>query len=168
MFKKILLAILIALPMSVVAQTVKIGVIDLQTLIQESPETAEVQKQLQDAQAKYQGDLQKLHDEFQKAYDEYSKLKSDASTPAAILERHEKTLGEMQQRIQQNTQTYDQDLQQQQYQLMSPIIDKVQKAAQTVGQEQGLTIIIPTEAAIYMSADVVDVNPLVKTKLGIK
>lgn len=167
MFKKILLAILIALPMSVAAQ-VKIGVIDIQTIIKDAPETAEVQKQLQDAQTKYQGDLQKLYDEYQKAAEEYNKLKEDTSTPAAILQRHEKKLVEMQQRIQQNSQTYDQDLQQQQYQLMAPIIDKVQKAAQAIGQEKGLTIIIPAEAAIYMNADVIDVNPLVKAKLGIK
>lgn len=168
MLKKILLAVLVALPMTMAAQTVKIGVIDLDAIVKDAPETAEAQKQLQDAQTKYQGDLQKLQEEAQKAFDEYNKLKADPATPAAILERHEKSLGEMQQKIQTHAQTYDNDLQQQQYQLMAPIYDKIQKAAQAVGQEKGLTIIIPAAAAVYMSADVVDVNPLVKAKLGIK
>lgn len=168
MFKKIFLAILVALPFTLAAQTVKIGVIDINSIVKDAPETVEAQKQLQEAQTKYSSDLQKLQEEAQKAFDEYNKLKSDPATPAAILERHEKTLGEMQQKIQQHAQTYDQDLQQQQYQLMAPIYDKIQQAAQTVAQENGLTVVLPAEAVIFKSADVLDINPLVKTKLGIK
>ena len=41
MIKKFLAAILIALPLAVSAQTVKIGVIDVETLVNEAPETAE-------------------------------------------------------------------------------------------------------------------------------
>lgn len=168
MFKKIFIAMLVALPLSVAAQTVKIGVIDLISIVKDDPATEAAQKQLQEAQTKYSGDLQKLQEEAQKAYDEYMKLKEDPQTPQTILKRHEDSLTEMQQRIQQHAQTYDQDLQQQQQQLMAPIYEKIQKAAQTVGQENGLTIILPADAAIYMSGDVVDVNPLVKAKLGIK
>lgn len=166
MIKKILIAILVALPLSMSAQ--KIGVVDLMEIVQAHPETAAAQKTLQETQAKYQADLQKLQEEAQKAYDEYNKLKADASTPSTILERHEKTLGEMSQRIQQNAQTYDQDLQQQQQQLMAPVFDKVQKAAQAVGQEKGLTVILPKDAVIFMSTEVIDVNPFVKAKLGIQ
>ena len=72
----------------------------------------------------------------------------------------------MYQKIQQHAETYDKDLRQQQYQLMAPIYDKVQKAAQAVGQEKGFTIIIPLAAAIYMSADVVNINSLVKEKIS--
>lgn len=166
MIKKILIAILVALPFSISAQ--KIGVVDLASIVQASPETAAAQKTLQETQQKYQADLQKLQEEAQKAFDEYNKLKSDASTPATILERHEKSLGEMSQKIQQHAQTYDQDLQQQQQQLMAPIVDKVQKAAQAVGQEKGLTVVLPKEAVLYMSTEVIDIDPLVKAKLGIQ
>ena len=165
MFKKILVAILIALPVTVMAQ-VKIGVIDLQALVTESPEFAEAQNTLKASSEKYQADLKSLQEEGQRVLDEYNKLKEDATTPAAMLERREQSLREMQQKIQQTAQTYHQRLQQQQQELMAPIVDKVQKAAQAVGQEQGLTCILPSEALIYMSTDVVDVNPLVKAKLA--
>lgn len=165
MFKKILVAILIALPVTVMAQ-VKIGVIDLQALVTESPEFAEAQNTLKASSEKYQADLKSLQEEGQRVLDEYNKLKEDATTPAAMLERRKQSLMEMQQKIQQTAQTYDQSLQQQQQELMAPIVDKVQKAAQAVGQEQGLTCILPSEALIYMSTDVVDVNPLVKAKLA--
>ena len=92
MIKKFLAAILIALPLAVSAQTVKIGVIDVETLVNEAPETAEVQKTLQEAQNKYNSDIQKLQEEGQKALDEYNKLKDDPATPAAILQRHEQSL----------------------------------------------------------------------------
>ncbi|MGM9844114.1 MAG: OmpH family outer membrane protein [Muribaculaceae bacterium] len=166
MIKKILIAILIALPLAVTAQTVKIGVINIESLVQEDPQTAEAQKTLQEAQAKYASDIQKLDEEAQKAYDEYNKLKEDPNTPAAILQRHETSLQEMANKIQQHADTYQKDLQQQQYQLMAPIYDKIQKAAQAVGQENGFTLIVPQAAAVYMSADVVDVNPFVKAKIA--
>ncbi|MDE7153528.1 MAG: OmpH family outer membrane protein [Muribaculaceae bacterium] len=165
MIKKILIAILIALPLSVAAQ-VKIGVIDLQTLVTETPEFTEAQNTLKASQEKYQADLRSLQEEAQRAFDDYNKLKEDATTPAAMLERREQALNEMSQKIQQTAQTYDQRLQQQEQELMAPIVDKVQKAAQAVGQEKGLTCILPTGAFIYMSADVLDVNPLVKEKLA--
>ncbi len=164
MIKKIIIAILIALPLSVAAQ-VKIGVIDLQTLVTETPEFTEAQNTLKASQEKYQADLQGLQEEGQRALDKYNKLKEDATTPAGMLERHEQELTAISQKIQQTAQLYDQRLQQQEQELMAPIVDKVQKAAQAVGQEKGLTCILPTAALIYMSTDVIDVNPLVKEKL---
>lgn len=168
MFKKILIALIAMIPMALAAQTVKIGVIDVNQLMTADPATAEAQKQLQAAQDKFAADLQKIQDEFQKSVEEYNKLKADPATPEAILKRHETTLGEMQQKIQLQAQTYDQDLQKQSAQLLAPIQQKILDAAKAIGQENGLTIIIPVEAAVYKSADVVDVNPLVKAKLGFK
>ena len=165
MIKKFLAAILIALPLSISAQTVKIGVIDVEALVQAAPETAEAQKTLQEAQTKYSTDLQKLQEEVQKKYDELEQLKKDNATPATILERREQEVQSLYERMTQTAQTYDNDLKQQQYQLMAPIYDKIQKAAQSVGQENGFTLVIPVAAAIYMSADVIDINPLVKAKI---
>ena len=165
MIKKFLAAILIALPLSISAQTVKIGVIDVEALVQAAPETAEAQKTLQEAQTKYSTDLQKLQEEVQKKYDELEQLKKDNATPATILERREQEVQSLYERMTQTAQTYDNDLKQQQYQLMAPIYDKIQKAAQSVGQENGFTLVIPAAAAIYMSADVIDINPLVKAKI---
>ena len=165
MIKKFLAAILIALPLSISAQTVKIGVIDVEELVQAAPETAEAQKTLQEAQTKYSTDLQKLQEEVQKKYDELEQLKKDNATPATILERREQEVQSLYERMTQTAQTYDNDLKQQQYQLMAPIYDKIQKAAQSVGQENGFTLVIPVAAAIYMSADVIDINPLVKAKI---
>ena len=41
------------------------------------------------------------------------------------------------------------------------------EAIQSVGQENGFAMILPNGVAAYTSTDVVDVTPLVKTKLGI-
>ena len=74
MIKKFLAAILIALPLSISAQTVKIGVIDVEALVQAAPETAEASKTLQEAQTKYTADLKKLEEEVQKKVDELETL----------------------------------------------------------------------------------------------
>lgn len=165
MIKKFLAAILIALPLSISAQTVKIGVIDVEALVQAAPETAEASKTLQEAQTKYTADLKKLEEEVQKKVDELETLRKDTATPATILERRQQEVQALYERYSQTAQTYEQDLKQQQYQLMAPIYDKIQKAAQSVGQENGFTLVIPVGAIIYMSSDVIDINPLVKAKI---
>ena len=50
---------------------------------------------------------------------------------------------------------------------MQTVQEKMLNAIQSVGAEQGLTFIFPTGMAYYQGADVIDVTPLVKTKLGI-
>ena len=72
MFKKLLLAIMIALPMSVFAQ--KFAVINTNTLISALPEVKSVNEQLESANAKYQEEFTKLQSEFQKKFEEFQAL----------------------------------------------------------------------------------------------
>lgn len=75
---------------------------------------------------------------------------------------------ELDKKAQQFAQTAQQDLQRQQAQLMQPVQEKVINAIKTVGNENGYTMIFPEGVPAYVSADVQDVTPLVKAKLGIK
>ena len=63
-----------------------------------------------------------------------------------------------------------QDIQKQQETLLAPITDKIQKAIQAVGAENGFTFIydLSIPAILYSGNGAEDVTPLVKTKLGIK
>ena len=63
MIKKILLAIMIALPMCAVAQT-KIVVISADSVFQVMPETAQAQVQLQEKSKMYDGEIKKLQEEL--------------------------------------------------------------------------------------------------------
>lgn len=51
---------------------------------------------------------------------------------------------------------------------MAPVQEKLINAIKAVGTEGGFTMILPLGTAAFTSNDVIDVTPLVKTKLGVK
>ncbi len=164
MIKKLLLAILIAFPMSLFAQ--KFGVINTTELMQSLPEVKSVTEQMQVASKKYEDEFAKLQEEFNKKFQEFQAL--EASTPETIKERRTQELQEIDTKIQRFRETAEQDLQNQNRQLMAPIQEKVVKAIQSVGAEGNFTFIFENVMPLYTGADVTDVTPLVKTALGIK
>ncbi len=164
MIKKFLLAIMIALPMSVFAQ--KFGTVNTAELMESLPEMKTVQEQMTAASNKYQDEFSKLQEEFNKKYQEFNAL--DASTPETIKERRVQEMQELDAKIQKFRETADQDLRRQQQQLMAPIQENVMKAIQSVGAEGNYTFIFENGMSLYTGTDVTDVTPLVKTRLGIK
>ena len=157
MIKRLLLAIMIAFPMSLFAQ--KFGVINTNELMTSLPEMKSVQEQMED-------EFAKLQEEFNKKFQEFQAL--EASTPETIKERRTQELQEIDTKIQRFRETAQQDLQRQNQQLLAPIQEKVMKAIQSVGAEGKFTFIFENGMSLYTGADVTDVTPLVKTALGIK
>lgn len=164
MIKKILLAILIALPLCGFAQS-KFGVVDVQTIFTALPDVKEMQSQIEASSKTYEAEFQKLNEEFNKKYTDFQQL--DASTPESIKERRMQEIQELGQKIEQFRATASQDLQQQQERLMAPIQQKIQDAIKAVGEEGSYTFIFENIAAAYVGKDVVDVTSLVKAKLGV-
>ena len=164
MIKKFLLAIMIALPLSVFAQ--KFGTVNTAELMESLPEMKTVQEQMTAASNKYQDEFSKLQEEFNKKYQEFNAL--DASTPETIKERRVQEMQELDAKIQKFRETADQDLRRQQQQLMAPIQENVMKAIQSVGAEGNYTFIFENGMSLYTGTDVTDVTPLVKSRLGIK
>ena len=164
MIKKLLLAIMIAFPMSLFAQ--KFGVINTTELMQALPEVKTVTEQMEAASKKYEDEFSKLQEAFNKKFQEFQAL--EASTPATIKERRTQELQEIDNKIQRFRETAQQDLQRQNQQLMAPVQEKVVKAIQGVGAEGGYTFIFENVMPIYTGTDVTDVTPLVKAALGIK
>ena len=167
MLKKLLLALLVALPISAAAQ--KFGTFNFDEVITAMPEITEMQQQLTDASQKYEAEFQKLQDELNKLYTDYQAIQNDPTTPESIKERRLQEIQDRAQKVEQFRQTATQDLQRLQEQLLAPIQQRVNDAVKAVGQEGGFTFIFPLEPSLilYSGADVVDVTPLVKAKLGI-
>lgn len=166
MFKKLFLAVLVALPMSVAAQ--KFGVVSADEIFAAMPEATEIQTKLAEASKQYEDEYAKLNDEMQKKFAEFQQLDQDASTPQSIKERRMQEIQDMDKKAQQFLQTAQQDLQRQQQQLLQPVQEKVLNAIKSVGAAQNLIMVFPNEVPLYVSTDVVDITPLVKTHLGIK
>lgn len=166
--KKILLALLVAIPMFAFAQAPKFGVVNTQTIAEAMPELKAAQEQVQASTQKYEEELKKLQEKIEKDFADFQAL--DASTPESIKERRMQEIQDRAAKVDQFRQTASQDLQRQHEQLMAPIEQKLRDAIKAVGQEGGFTFVFPSDPGLilYQGNDVTDVTPLVKTKLGIK
>lgn len=167
MFKKIILAVLLALPFAGFAQ--KFGTVNIEEIFQAMPESATMQSQLADASKRYEDEFQKLREELDKLYADYQTLKNDPSTPESIKERRIQDIQERAAKVDQFRNTAQQDLARLSEQLSAPIQQKMTDAIKAVGQEGGYTFVFPNEQSLilYQGADVVNITADVKAKLGI-
>lgn len=146
----------------------KFGIVNTTTIFDAMPEKATAQSQLETVSKQYEEEFKKLSDDLNKKYTEFQALQNDTTTPESIKERRIQEMQELENRIQQFRATAQQDLQRQQQQLMAPIEEKIQTAIKAVGSENGFTFIFADMMPLYVGTDVVDVTPLVKTKLGLQ
>lgn len=166
MLKKILIAFVVAIPFLASAQNVKIGLVNLEDVINALPEYADAQKQVKDASDKYEAEAKKLTDEMNAKMQEYQQLKDDALP--ATRQRMESELQDGSEKIQQFYQLAQQDIQRMNQELMQPILGKVNNAIQSVGQEGGYTLVMPLDPTLilYYSAAASDITEQVKAKLA--
>lgn len=167
MIKKVLLAIALICPMLLSAQTLKIGLVDFDAIVQALPETAAAQNQVKEVSDKYDAEYKKLGEEMNRLVTEYQNM-AENELPA-IKERKTRELSDYQQKIQQFEQNAMQDLQKMQSDLMGPIQQKVIQAIESVGREGNFSLIqmYAPQLTLYHAAPVEDVTAAVKAKLGV-
>ncbi|MDE6295609.1 MAG: OmpH family outer membrane protein, partial [Muribaculaceae bacterium] len=155
------------LPMLASAQTVKLGLVDVNEIIGAMPATQAAQQKLQDAQKKYESDYNALQEELKKQYEELANMKEDELP--AIRQRKETAFQESSQKLQVFEQQIMQDMQRMQQELMAPIMQQIKNAIESVGKEGNYTLIQDNNPQItyYYSSPAEDITPLVKTKLGL-
>lgn len=167
MFKKILLVAALIIPMFASAQTVKIGLVDLNEIISKMPETADADKQVGEASKKYEDEFAKLQDEMKRRVEEYQNMSQDELP--AIRERKARELQDYQNKLEQFSNSAMQDLQNMQQQLMAPILQKARTAVDAVGKEGNFSLIQDKNQGTYFfAAPVVDITDDVKAKMGLK
>ena len=166
MFKKAILAIALAIPMLASAQSVKIGLVNAQSIVPDMPEYKTAQTTLEGVAKKWDDEYKKMTDEAQAKFTEFQNMPQD--TPKAMQERKAQELQEMQGKLQQFEQTAQQDLQQQQQTLMASVMQKVQQAIEAVGKEGNYTIIQEKAAVLYFGAPAEDITAAVRARLGLK
>ncbi len=162
--KKIIIAVLLALPMLASAQ--KFGHINTQELFAQMPEVAQVKLKMDTIQNQYETQLASMNEEIQKKVQDYQA--QEATMADAIKQIRQQELQEMQQRIQLFYQTAEQDIQKKQQELLAPVHEKMAKAIKAVGERENYTYIFDSAAMVHIGADAIDATPAVKKELGIK
>ncbi|MCI9608167.1 MAG: OmpH family outer membrane protein [Muribaculaceae bacterium] len=165
MLKKFIAAIMIALPALGFAQA-KFGVVNSQAIIESLPETKEAAEQLDGVAKKYQEAFKEFQEELDKKYADFQAMGDD--TPQVMKDRKMKDLQDLSNRMTEFRTTAETDMQRQQEQLFAPIQQKIHDAITAVGKEGSYTFIFENMVPVYTGESVVDVTPLVKTKLGVK
>lgn len=168
MFKKILLALAVTFSLAASAQTLKIGLVDVNGVIAAMPATTAAQQKMQETEKKYQADYNALGEELQKQYKELQEMKEDELP--AIRDRKTRAFADNQQKLQQFEQQVMNEMQKLQSELMAPIMTEVKSAIESVGKEGGFSLVtgIDPQFTFYYAAPVEDITPQVKAKLGLK
>lgn len=162
--KKLLLSLALVLPL--VANAQKFGHVNSQEIFASMPELKAVQAKMDSIQSSYENQFVTMREEFNKLVEDYQK--NEASMSESIKQFRQQELSDKQQRIELFAQTIQQDLQKKQQELIAPIQERMVKAIQKVGTDNGYTYIFDSTVMLYISQDSNDVSALVKQELGIK
>ncbi|MGB2086858.1 MAG: OmpH family outer membrane protein [Flavobacteriaceae bacterium] len=164
-FKSLIIAILMALPLSFSYAQSKIAHIDTQKLISEMPEVIAAQKQLEQLEKTYTAEIENTYKEFQTKAQSYS---ADAANQTDVTNQaRQKELETMQQNINQYRETAAQDLQKKQVEMMRPLYEKARVAIEKVASAQGFDYVLDASAGgSVIMAKGKDLMADVKSELG--
>lgn len=156
---------LLAISMGVHAQALKIGHVDSNEIMSEMPERQQVEQQLMQFEQQLEGELRTMAAEYQKKVEEYQT--NVATMSNLIRQAREKEISDLQFRIQDFQQNAEQEFNEKRIELLSPLIDKIRKAIDDVGKEEGYTYILDagTGVLLHIGASANDLTSKVKAKL---
>ena len=154
---------------SSIAQSQKIGHINLQSLVSAMPESDSAQILIEKTQKEMEATYQQMQAEFNKKYDEFNK--NSKTYNELVKTTRETELQDLSKRLQQFQTNAQQTLQQLNQKLLKPILEKANKAIADVAKEGKFTYILDTNGSnstvIYTGPDAVDILPLAKKRIGI-
>lgn len=148
------------------AQTLKFGHIEFQQVFQAMPEKDAAQKAVDKVQTELENQLAAMQKELSDKGKEYVAQQKTLSD--AVRASKEDEINSIQQRIQNFSQTAQENLQKEQAKQFQPVLDKAKKAIADVAKEQGLIYVFEVNGLLYHSDQSIDLLPLVKKKLGLK
>ncbi len=163
--KTIAIACLLLITSAITSQELKFGHINVQELIMELPDKKDADNKLQAEAQILQDRMKVMSEEHEKKYRDY--IAQRETMPELIRTTMEKEIQDIEQRLQNYQLMAQQTLQKKEQELYQPILEKVQRAIDAVGQEQGLIYIfdISSQVVLYHSQKSLDCGPLVKAKL---
>jgi outer membrane protein len=144
----------------------KFGHIDSQALLLSMPERETAQKQIEEQAAQFETEMTRMQTDMQTKYEDY--LAKAESWPEAIRKTKEKELNQMQQGLQDFSQTAQSAIAQLEEELLTPMIDRAKKAIEDVGAENQFTYIFDSSTGVTLYNGGEDIMELVKKKLGIQ
>ena len=163
--KKTLLVMMLALPMVLAAQNLKLGHFKSSEVLKAMPEYTQAQEAMKKASATHEEEYKRITAEYQKNLEEFNSAKE---LPDNIKDRRQKELQDMGQKVQEYAQFAQQDLETTQKKLMEPLVTKINTAIKSVGDAEGMTYIFDlsnTEIPYVNATTAIDLTEKIKTNL---
>jgi len=164
--KKIILSFMLLLPLSMVAQEVKIGTVKMNDITAVMPEVATLENTLMALNQTYQAELQSMENDYNRKYSEFVSQQDSLADNIKTLRIQD--IQDLQSRMENLAQAAQQDIEKKQAELFAPIQDKIMKAIEQVGDENGFTCVMHATYMLYAGKTCEDITDKVKAKLGLK
>ncbi|MDR1154717.1 MAG: OmpH family outer membrane protein [Bacteroidales bacterium] len=164
--KFVLVIAIVALCSNVSAQTLKLAHININELVVSMSEYDSAMVKMQKIQKQLESEMETLQVEYRRKLDDYTK--NEASLTDIVKQSRQQELVGYQQRLQTFSESAQQTLEDENNKLMQPVLEKANKAIETVAKEQGITYVLSAQAVLYKAIDSVDLLPAVKQHMGIK
>ena len=160
-----------AAPRATATTPIKIGYTSMDYLLGQSPEAKDIQNQLTIQRTQVENELQRMQKEFQDKLQAFEK--GGAQMSEVIRADREKELQSLQSRFQEFQKNGESTLQQKYQQLVSPVIQKIQKNIDAVAKENGYSHVFNLDAGagtavilLYAPEDG-NISDLVFKKMGV-
>jgi len=166
--KLVLVIAFVALCGNVSAQNLKLAHINMQELIASMPENDSAMVKLNKLQQTLEEEMENIQVEYRRKLDDYSKV--EANLTDIVKQSKIQELQSLQQRIQLFQEQAQQSLESEYNKLMQPVVEKANKAIETVAKEQNITYVLSDNPQIipFKAIGTLDLLPAVKQHLGIK
>lgn len=155
-------------------QNIEIGYVDPQAILSKMPEMKAVQQKLQNFIDRKRQEFATKQQDFQQQISEYQQ--KEAVISEAAKKKEEERLGKLNAELQEFQTQIQQEIQQKQQELVSPLLEQINTAINTVAQENGLTYVINSTTSqgdriiLYASSEArqkYDITDAVMRELGI-
>ena len=166
MKKIILIAAMAVMSVAASAQNLKFAYVDFNEVIMLMPEMDQARATLEENQKTNEEILMAMYEEYQTKTQQYQQ-KAATWTPA-IRESKEKEIMDIQARLEQTQQSLQMELQQLQNQLQAPVVEKAQKAVETLAKAKGVAGVFEKASLLFVDpAQLIDLTPEARTALNI-
>lgn len=133
------------------AQTLRIGYIDSQVILQAAPGAQEAQEAFDQQMEQYREEIQRRGSELDELVQQYQRQQSTLSPEARDARENEIRTREIQ--YQQRLEEMEQEAQQRQQQLVEPILERMAEAIDDIRAEGEYTMIFDTASRAIIAAD---------------
>lgn len=139
-----------------------INKVDILALI---PQITKIEKELSKLEEEYEAEFVVMSKEYERKVKLYLEKNKQMSEPIKLARQTEIT--ELESRMAIYKKRYQEELAKQRVELYAPINEYVDKAIRTVCQREQITILFDQGQPLYVSAQCIDLTPLVKAELGL-